>query len=446
MPVTITMPRLSDTMEEGTLVKWHVGVEDQVSSGQHLADVETDKATMELQAFDEGTVAKMPIDEGQTVPVGELILVLAAEGESVDEAAQQAAGGGGAESGAPEGEAKREPTGETSQAEPAGEGRAAAPPQPAEQKREEASAGEGQRLRVSPLAKKLAREKGLALSRIKGSGPDGRIIRADIERAEAEGGAPAAAPAAEAQPATAAAPAPAEGPALEARSLPVSNMRKTIAKRLVQSKQTIPHFTVTTGIDMDPLLELRKTLNSQLESQGIKLSVGDFVTRAAALACTQHPAVNSSWQEQTIEQHGTVNMGVAVALPEERGGGLIVPVIRDVQQRGLRSISQQTKWLAKKAREQGLSQQEMEGGTFTISNLGMFGLDHFEAIINPPQAAILAVGAANEKPVVKNGQIVIGHEMAATLSGDHRVVDGAIGAAYLQTLKEMLENPAGLLV
>jgi pyruvate dehydrogenase E2 component (dihydrolipoamide acetyltransferase) len=215
---------------------------------------------------------------------------------------------------------------------------------------------------------------------------------------------------------------------------------------LVQSKTSVPHFTVSLAIDMDPLIELRKTLNSQLESQGVKLSVGDFITRAAALACVQHPAVNSSWNESTIEQHGTVNVGVAVALPEERGGGLIVPVLRDVQQRGLRWISEETKRLAKKARDQGLSQQEMEGGTFTISNLGMFGVDHFEAIINPPQAAILAVGAAIEKPVVKQGQITIGHEMTATLSGDHRVVDGAIGAAYLQTLKQMLENPAGLLV
>ncbi len=223
-------------------------------------------------------------------------------------------------------------------------------------------------------------------------------------------------------------------------------MRKTIAKRLIESKTTIPHFTVTMAIDMDPLMELRKTLNQQLEAQNIKLSVNDFITRASALACVQHPLVNSSWADGSIQQHGTVNVGVAVALPEERGGGLVVPVLRDVQNMGLRQISEQTRQLAKKAREQGLSQEEMQGGTFTISNLGMFGVEHFEAIINPPQAAILATGGAIEKPVVRDGALTVGHEMSATLSADHRVVDGAIAAAYLQTLKQLLENPAALLV
>jgi pyruvate dehydrogenase E2 component (dihydrolipoamide acetyltransferase) len=450
MPVEITMPRLSDTMEEGTLVKWHVGEGDNVSAGDHLADVETDKATMELNAFDDGTVAKMPIGEGDTVPVGQLILVLAEKGESVDDAAAQAGGGASQAESAGEGEASS--AGEAPAAEPTEA--SAASPQPTSGGG--AAAGSGHRLRVSPVAQKMAEEHGLDLSQLQGSGPSGRIIKADVQKAIEQGAATAEAgpagaptPAAEpAQPAAPKAPSPEQLAAtgLEAKSLSVSNMRKTIAKRLVQSKTSVPHFTVSLNVDMDPLIELRKTLNAQLESQGIKLSVGDFITRAAALACVQHPTVNSSWNESTIEQHGTVNVGVAVALPEERGGGLIVPVIRDVQQQGLRYISQETKRLAKKAREQGLSQEEMEGGTFTISNLGMFGVDHFEAIINPPQAAILAVGASNEKPVVKNGQIVVGHEMTATLSGDHRVVDGAIGAAYLQTLKQMLENPAGLLV
>jgi pyruvate dehydrogenase E2 component (dihydrolipoamide acetyltransferase) len=463
MPVEITMPRLSDTMEEGTLVKWHVSEGDSVSSGDHLADVETDKATMELNAFDDGTVAKMPIGEGDTVPVGQLILVLAEKGEAVEDAAAKAGKGEAAEAGSPQGQAQREVSGEQQTTAPSGEGASAAPEAaqtagtgaPAAQAQ---AGGTGERLRVSPVAGKMAEEHGLDLSQLQGSGPSGRIIKADVQKALEQGvaaeagpaGAPAPAGAAPGPsgPAQPAAPSPEQLAAtgLEAKSLQVSNMRKTIAKRLVQSKTTIPHFTVSLNIDMDPLLELRKTLNSQLESQGIKLSVGDFVTRAAALACVQHPAVNSSWNESTIEQHGTVNVGVAVALPEERGGGLIVPVLRDVQQRGLRWISEETKRLAKKARDKGLSQEEMEGGTFTISNLGMFGVDHFEAIINPPQAAILALGAANEKPVVKDGQITIGHEMTATLSGDHRVVDGAIGAGYLQTLKQMLENPAGLLV
>jgi len=460
MPVEITMPRLSDTMEEGTLVKWHVSEGDAVESGQHLADVETDKATMELQAFDEGTVAKMPIGEGDTVPVGQLILVLAEKGESTEAAASQASEGSApaasqAEAGGEAGAAGSGEPAESGGVETATATAEAAPqPQTAPQPATEMGGGD-ERIRVSPVARKMAEEHGLDLTQVRGSGPSGRIIKADIQRALEQGEGEAVA-----ETGPAGAPTPAEGPSpqaapaapqpagqeLEAKSIKLSNMRKTIAKRLVQSKTTIPHFTVSLAIDMDPLLELRKTVNSQLEPQGVKLSVGDFITRAAALGCVQHPAVNSSWNESTIEQHGTVNVGVAVALPEERGGGLIVPVLRDVQNRGLRWISQETKRLAKKAREQGLSQEEMDGGTFTISNLGMFGVDHFEAIINPPQAAILAVGAANEKPVVKHGQITVGHEMIATLSGDHRVVDGAIGAAYLQTLKQMLENPASLLV
>lgn len=423
MPIQITMPRLSDTMEEGTLVKWHVNVGDDVAAGDHLADVETDKATMELQAFDDGKVAKMAIDEGSTVPVGELIMVLAGQGESTEEAAKAAAP---AKPNAAEKPHAKKPEKEK--------------PQSASQQAPAAQPPAGTPLRASPLARKLAEEKGLDLNQIQGTGPSGRIIKKDVLKAAQAGPAP--------QPAAVQGPsAPPVGPvALQAKSLALSNMRKTIAKRLVESKTTVPHFTVSVAINMDPLLELRKTLNDQLASQNVKLSVNDFITRAAALACAQHPTVNSSWNESTIEQHGTVNIGIAVALPEERGGGLIVPVLRDVQNLGLRAISQQTKTLAKKARETGLSAQEMEGGTFTISNLGMFGVDHFEAIINPPQAAILAVGAANEKPVVRQGQLTIGHEMLATLSGDHRVIDGAIGAQYLQSLKSLLENPAGLLV
>jgi pyruvate dehydrogenase E2 component (dihydrolipoamide acetyltransferase) len=228
-------------------------------------------------------------------------------------------------------------------------------------------------------------------------------------------------------------------------------MRKTIARRLVESKTTIPHFTVTVCVNMDPLLNLRGTLNAQLESQGVKLSVNDFIVRAVALALLRHPFVNASWTDGGIEQHGSVNVGVAVALPAEKGGGLVVPVIRDAQNKGLRAISQETRTLAEKARTRGLSVEEMSDGTFTISNLGMMGVEHFEAIINPPQAAILAIGAALKKPVVRPGpdgrdQLTIGQEMTCTLSADHRVIDGAMGAEYLNTLKAMLENPAGLLV
>ncbi|MFP4144346.1 MAG: pyruvate dehydrogenase complex dihydrolipoamide acetyltransferase [Phycisphaeraceae bacterium] len=443
MPIEITMPRLSDTMEEGTLVKWRVQVGDEVAAGDHLADVETDKATMDLQAFDDGTLARIDVEEGQTVPVGKLIAVLAEEGESVEDAAQ-AAGGGGAESGA---KAAAPPEEENA----AGGQAPVAEAADVERARQQAGAPSGAPIRVSPLARKIAEENGLDLTQIEGSGPSGRIIKRDVLGAlEGKTGAPPAAAAPPQAQAQAAAPAPAPAPApvsgLEAKSIQLSSMRKTIARRLVESKTTVPHFTVTVAIDMDPVINLRKQINQQLEPQGVKLSVGDFITRAAALACMEHPLVNSSWNENTIEQHGTVNVGIAVALPEERGGGLVVPVIRDVQSRGLRAISEETRRLATKAREQGLTAEEMENGTFTISNLGMYGVEHFEAIINPPQAAILAVGAAIEKPVVKDGEIVVGREMNATLSADHRVVDGAMGAEYLQTFKRLLETPAGLLV
>lgn len=445
MPIDITMPRLSDTMEEGTLVKWRVKVGDAVSAGDHLADVETDKATMELQAFDDGTVARIDIEEGGTVPVGQRILVLAGEGESVEDAA--AGGDAGASGGA------AAPAAEQEQGEEGEETEAVASGQPAvaeeadvQRAAAQESAPDGARIRVSPLARKIAEERDLDLTQIKGTGPDGRIIKRDV--LQAAEGKPAAgkAPAPQGQrPAGAPAPmTPTVG--LEAKTIPLSNMRKTIAKRLVESKTQIPHFTVTTPINMNPLMELRETLNAQLEPQGIKLSVNDFIVRAAALALVQHPIVNSSWANGSIQQHGTVNMGIAVALPEERGGGLVVPTLRDAQNMGLRTISEQTRRLAKKAREQGLTVEEMSDGTFTLSNLGMFGVDHFEAIINPPQAAILAVGAAIEKAVVRKGEITIGHEMTATISADHRVIDGAIAAQYLQSLKQLLENPAALLV
>ena len=434
MPIEITMPRLSDTMEEGTLVKWRVGVGDTVASGDHLADVETDKATMELQAFDDGTVAKISIDEGATVPVGDTILILAGEGESVDDAAKSA------------GQAKKaEPT-EPAAEKPATEPEETAKPQAA------SGGGDGKAVRVSPLARKLAEEHGVDLSGITGTGPNGRIIKRDV-LAAAKGGAPAA-PAASPTPAAPISSAPAMPPAdlaslaasLEAEEIALTQMRKTIAKRLVESKTTIPHFTVTVAVDMDPLIALRKTLNEQLESQGVKLSVNDFIVRAAALTCVQHPTANSSWGGDKIVQHGTVNVGIAVSLPPEKGGGLTVPVIRDAHHKGLRQISQETKALAGKARKEGLKPEEMADGTFTISNLGMYGVTNFEAIINPPQAAILAVGGAVEQPIVRDGQLAVGHVMNATLSADHRVLDGSVAAEFLATFKQMMENPAGLLV
>jgi len=313
------------------------------------------------------------------------------------------------------------------------------------------SNGSTSRIFASPLARKIASEEGIDLSNLTGSGPSGRIVKKDVEAAIGSGGATqqtGSAPAASSAPAPA--PLPPAGASLEAQTIPLSNMRGVIAKRLVESKTTIPHYQVTVEVDMDPLLELRKQLNEQLETQGVKLSVNDFLVRACALAMHQHPQVNSSWDGSTnppsIKVNGEVNVGVAVSLPEERGGGLVVATIRNADRNGLRQISADTKALAKKAREKGLSPQEMEGSTFTISNLGMFGVDHFTAIINPPNSAILAVGAAIERPVVKNGEIVVGNVMSMTMSSDHRIIDGAMAAQYLATVRQLLEAPATLLV
>lgn len=452
MPIEITMPRLSDTMEEGTLVKWRVAKGDEVASGDHLADVETDKATMELQAFDDGKVAKLAVEEGQTVPVGSVILVLAEEGESLEDAAGAAKGasGGvskGSESGAAE--AASAAVGGTAVADPpATQTKTSAPaPAPKDESGGE-SGGDGKRQRVSPVARKIAEEHGVDLAGITGTGPDGRVIKRDVQAVVDGGGAQAAgAPSQSAKPQAEAVPPLQIAPVgLQAKTITLSGMRKTIARRLVESKTTVPHFQVTVSINMDPLLDLRKTINAQLEAQGVKLSVNDFIVRATALSCISHPAANSSWGGDTIIQHGTVHVGVAVSLPAERGGGLVVPVIRDAQNKGLRQISDDTRRLAKKARETGLTPEEMADGTITLSNLGMYGVDQFTAIINPPQSVILAVGGAIRKPVVRDGQIVIGHEMCATLSGDHRVIDGAQGAEYLGTFKQLLENPAAMLV
>ena len=467
MPIEITMPRLSDTMEEGTLIKWRVAKGDKVASGDHLADVETDKATMELNTFDDGTVARLAAEEGATVPVGDLILLLAEEGEDV-EAAAASQGSGNGDQGSGGKQKKEEAKDKPEPAEAKGEiktGSDASDSDGAPSSSEGSDGGSegGGRLRVSPLARKLADEHGVDIANVKGTGPDGRIIKRDVLNAAKGGGEATTKPTPDdateqkpAEPASAGVAAPAKPQAapsrtggLESKSIKLSNMRKTIAKRLVESKTTVPHFQVSTDVNMDPLLELRATINGQLESQGIKLSVNDFITKAIAVGCLEHPAVNSSWAGDTIEQHGTVNVGVAISLPPEKGGGLLVATLRDAQDKGLRQISREVKDLAKHARgEKGLTVEQMSDSTITISNLGMpqYGVTQFNAIVNPPNAAIVAVGAAIEKPVVRDGQIVVGHEMNMTLSGDHRVIDGASGAEYLATVRRLLENPAALLV
>lgn len=447
MAIPITMPRLSDTMEQGTVVKWHVKVGDKVSSGDVLADIETDKATMELQAFDNGVVAQLSAQEGQQIPVGSAILILAEQGESVEAAAKS----GGASAPAP---AKRAEGG--SDAKSSATAVAEPPTAPTNASTSHASNGHashgsGDRVFASPLARKIAEEHRVDLTSLTGSGPSGRIVRKDVESAIASGA--KAAPAAAATRSAPAPMVPVAGSVLESRTVTLNNMRGTIARRLVESKSTIPHYQVTVSVRLDKLLELREQLNTQLESQGVKLSVNDFLVRACGLAMHQHPFINSSWVEKgpAIQLHGQVNIGVAVALPEERGGGLVVATIRHADQVGLRQISAETKRLAKKAREKGLTVEEMSDSTFTISNLGMFGVDHFTAIINPPNAAILAVGRSIEKPFIEydeEGQptLVVGHEMAMTMSSDHRIIDGAMAAQYLTTVKELLENPAALLV
>jgi len=478
MPIEVSMPRLSDTMENGTVIKWNVQKGDSVEPGQVLADIETDKATMELQAFEEGTVAKIVIGEGESVPVGATILLLAEEGEDVDEAAQSAGKGEKQaqkeekkdekkEEKKDEQKAEKEEDKEREQREPAeaqarkqeggedkqqrGGGTAVADREPTRTNGEASG-----RVFASPLARKIAEEKGLDLSQVDGSGPSGRIVRRDVEEALAHAGAPAAKKAPREKRAPEGAPerAPAamlmEGAGLEAQTVSLSNMRRTIAKRLVESKTTIPHYQVTVSANLDPLMSLREQLNAQLESQGVKLTVNDFIVRACAMAMHQHPFVNSRWAESdgeaSIEIQGEVNVGVAIALPEERGGGLVVATLPNTDRMGLRTISTETKRLAKKAREKGLTIDEMSGATFTLSNLGMFGVDHFTAIINPPNVCILAVGAGMEKPVVRDGQLMVGTEMSMTMSSDHRVVDGAMAAQYLNTVKQLLENPATLLV
>ncbi|MCW5765528.1 MAG: 2-oxo acid dehydrogenase subunit E2 [Phycisphaeraceae bacterium] len=481
MATNLTMPRLSDTMEVGTIVKWHVKPGDKVSSGGVVADVETDKATMELQSFEDAVVGELAVKEGQSVPVGTTILIWQG-GQSAGgtAAATRTTAAGGADE---VGSATATAT--------------VAESKPAASHSVEGSNGHAERVFASPLARKIAADNGLDLASLNGSGPSGRIVRKDVEAAIAGGRAARTGrpdPAAETAPATDEPRAPATAPApevikrpkpmaqrgtvsesaaamsvppiaalmmpslasaLEHRVEPLSNMRRTIAGRLVESKTTIPHYQVSVSVRMDALLALRAQLNDQLASQKVKLSVNDFLVRACALAMHGHPYVNSRWGgtrgEPAIELMDRVNIGVAISLPAERGGGLVVATLRDADSKGLRLISTETRAYADKARTRGLSIEDMSDSTFTISNLGMYGVDHFTAIINPPNVAILAVGAAVKQPVVEPGpdgedRLAIGHVMAMTMSSDHRVIDGAMAAQYLATVKEMLEKPATLLV
>jgi pyruvate dehydrogenase E2 component (dihydrolipoamide acetyltransferase) len=416
---------------------------DEVTSGQVVADIETDKATMEMPVFDDGRIAKLLVPAGQSVKVGTQIAVIAEEGEDL---AAAATGGGSV---APK---------VTPAAKPAAAVASPASPAAGSADEDETVSEDGTRVRVSPVARRMAEEAGIPLASLKGSGPGGRIIKRDVQTAlENAGSRPAAAPAPVAPAASAQALAVPVSPAprasgglvvagLESERVAVSGMRQTIARRLVESKTTIPHYQVSMRFEMDRLVALREQLNRELAETGIKLSVNDFIVRGCALAMARHPYVNASWAGDAIALHRQVNVGVAVALDESKGGGLVVAVIRDADRKSLRAISAETRAMSEKARTRGLSAEDMADSTFTVSNLGMFGVEHFTAIINPPNSAILACGGAIKQPVVRNGELAIGFEMTATLSSDHRVIDGAMAARWLQELKGLLENPATLLV
>jgi len=424
MAEKIEMPKLSDTMEEGVIAKWNVKEGDKVESGDVIAEVETDKATMEVEVFDAGTVLKIMVDEGDAVPLGGIMAIIGEEGEDISDLLDGDSGSADQkeESKEPEEEDdsdKKEDSEEKESFDPIlgdlnGKGKKAS---------SKGSGDKDGRIKASPLARNMAEEKGIDLASVEGSGPDGRVVKKDIEEYE-----PAKSPAAAASFETA-----------ESEDVKISQMRKTIARRLSESKFTNPHFYETIDIDMEAAMDARAKLN---EVSDVKISFNDIVVKASAAALRRHPDVNSSWLDNVIRKHGDVNVAVAVAIDE----GLMTPVINHTDKKTLRQISSETRELAELARDRKLQPEQMEGSTFTISNLGMFGIEEFTAIINPPNACILAVGAIRDVPVVKNGEVVPGKRMKVTLSSDHRVVDGAKAAKFLNTLRQMLENPLSMLL
>jgi pyruvate dehydrogenase E2 component (dihydrolipoamide acetyltransferase) len=451
MPINITMPALSPTMEEGNLAKWLVKEGDTVKSGDVIAEIETDKATMEVEAVDEGVVAKIVVPAGtEGVKVNSLIAILAADGEDV---AAAAAGGGSAPKAdakpaeSKPSEAKAEAPKETEKPAAA----AAAPAPTATASAGPAPARDGNRVFSSPLARRIAKEAGIDISAVSGSGPHGRVVKSDVEKAVATVGAKPAA----AAPAAAASAAP-KGMSDDAvlklfdegsyELVPHDGMRKTIAKRLQESKQTIPHFYVSVDVELDALLALRAQINDSAprkdDRPAYKLSVNDMVIKALALALRDVPDANVSWTETNMVKHKHADVGVAVSIP----GGLITPIIRKAETKSLSTISNEMKDLGKRAKERKLKPEEYQGGTTAVSNMGMMGVKNFAAVVNPPHATILAVGAGEERVVVKNKQMVIVNTMTVTLSTDHRCVDGALGAELLGAFKRYIENPMGMLV
>lgn len=431
MPINILMPALSPTMEEGTLAKWSVKEGDTVSSGDVIAEIETDKATMEFEAVDEGTIGKIVVPEGsEGVKVNDLIAVLLEDGESADDISADTPAAAAPVS--------------TPQSAPAPQLQSA--PTPAVSAPSSASAPTGTRVFASPLARRIAADKGLDLNQIKGSGPKGRIVKADVVNAQPGTVAPSAS-------AGTAAPAPAAaGPSTdtvrkmyadrEYEEIELDGMRRTIASRLVEAKQTIPHFYLRRDIELDALLSFRGQLNKALDARGAKLSVNDFIIKACALALQDVPDCNAVWAGDRVLKLKPSDVAVAVAIE----GGLFTPVIRDADGKSMSRISTEMKDLAGRARDRKLAPQEYQGGSFAISNLGMMGVENFDAVINPPHASILAVGAGVKKPVVNaEGALAVATVMSVTLSVDHRVIDGALGAEFLAAVKGYLEDPMGML-
>ena len=458
MPINILMPALSPTMEKGNLAKWLKKEGDTVKSGDVIAEIETDKATMEVEAVDEGILAKIVVPEGTAdVPVNQLIALIAGEGEDPKSVTAPAAGGSAAPAPAPK--AETAPAAPAAAPQPQAAAAPSRAPAPAA-KPNGAGQAAGNRVFASPLAKRIAKEGGIDIASVKGSGPHGRIVEKDVRSAIAGGGAkPAAAPAA-------AAAAPAAKPAapqlassmgadqvkamFEAgtyEEVPLDGMRKTIAKRLVESKQTVPHFYLSLDCELDALMALREQINAAAGKDkdgkpAYKLSVNDFVIKALAIALQRVPAANAVWAEDRILKMKHSDVGVAVAIE----GGLFTPVVRKAEQKTLTAISAEVKDMAGRARNRRLKPEEYSGGSTAVSNLGMFGIKNFQAVINPPQGTILAVGAGESRVVVKNGAPAVVQAMTVTLSCDHRVVDGALGAELLAAFKQLIESPMGMLV
>jgi len=434
MATKVHMEALSPTMEEGQIVKWLKAEGDAVKNGEVLAEVETDKATMELVARGNGVLRKILASEGATTPVGEVIAVIGSPDEDIS-ALVGGSGGAGSPSRAPAEETSPEPPAAVGASEahaPSSpqQGEAAEPPAESEE-----TGGRG-RVKASPLARRLAQEAGISLARVEGSGPGGRIVKRDVEAAVEEG-APAEEPAVSRP--GAAASATSVG---DYEDIPLTQIRKTIAKRLVESIGPVPHFFLTMDVDMSGAVETRKAINAMLADSGEKISFNDLVLKSTAVALHRHPEVNAHWMGDRVRRFNRVHLAVAVAVDD----GLITPVVRDAHRKGIAEIGREVKEMAKRAREKKLKPEEYSGGTFSVSNLGMFGIEEFTAVINPPEAAILAVGAVEDRVVAVDGHAVVRPRMKITMSCDHRVIDGAQGSRFLATLKGLLEEPVRMLV